>query len=451
MELGKNLVLILLFLSSISAFKSLNQQKHHISSNSKSLKYQSYSVEWTNHKKSHDVTAIFSNKDSKSIDDSTSEKTFEPFLNTLDSWNDKSFDSSKEESVQLPTINPIPQILLFAAVLAFLVYPAEPSYALPFDLKYGQLNPNWDRYFLAGGICCTISHTVSVPFDVVKTKKQANPDLSGLGVIPAFQQIIKNDGLSVLTKGFGPTLIGYFIQGSLKYGFYEIFKPFVAAAIHGGVTSPNSIASLMIAGIMADFIGALSLSPFEAARIRLVANPEYSSNLLDCMIKMTTAGGIASLFESFIPMLSKHLPYTAVQLSSYETITTSIYSYLQQNEVEDVSSWHVQVSFTAAAISAILSTLASQPGDTLMTLLNKSRPKLVNTVANDRITETVAETSSPSGIIRFMVSNAKDLGFKGLYVGTQARLLHVAIIVIVQLLVYDYIKLSCGLPITGGH
>jgi hypothetical protein len=40
-------------------------------------------------------------------------------------------------------------------------------------------------------------------------------------------------------------------------------------------------------------------------------------------------------------------------------------------------------------------------------------------------------------------------GWKGLFVGLQARLLHVSFFVSVQLLVYDYVKQLCGIPSTG--
>ena len=45
----------------------------------------------------------------------------------------------------------------------------------------------------------------------------------------------------------------------------------------------------------------------------------------------------------------------------------------------------------------------------------------------------------------------KEIGFKGLFKGTKARLLHVGVIVVSQLLVYDIIKASLGLQVTGSH
>lgn len=53
------------------------------------------------------------------------------------------------------------------------------------DLDFHDNNTRWNhltirtklvarRYFLAGGICCSFSHGVAVPFDVVKTRLQTS-------------------------------------------------------------------------------------------------------------------------------------------------------------------------------------------------------------------------------------------------------------------------------------
>jgi len=82
--------------------------------------------------------------------------------------------------------------------------------------------------------------------------------------------------------------------------------------------------------------------------------------------------------------------------------------------------------------------------------------------------------------LEVMYSGIKELGIKGLFlgkfslllsriilshyfecclpctplvyfVGTKARLLHVGVIVVIQLLTYDYVKQLCGIPVTGLH
>lgn len=82
----------------------------------------------------------------------------------------------------------------------------------------------FDRYwriFLAGGVCASLSHAGAVPLDVVKTRLQTSPEVYK-GILHAFTQIIQNEGAGMLFKGLGATVIGYSIQGSLKYGCYEV-------------------------------------------------------------------------------------------------------------------------------------------------------------------------------------------------------------------------------------
>ena len=46
-----------------------------------------------------------------------------------------------------------------------------------------------------------------------------------------------------------------------------------------------------------------------------------------------------------------------------------------------------------------------------------------------------------------MKDRIDEVGFKGLFIGTKARLLQVGVIVVVQLVLYDFIKQLCGIPI----
>jgi len=77
------------------------------------------------------------------------------------------------------------------------------------------------RIFLSGGVCASISHAGAVPLDVVKTRLQTDHE-KYKGIADAFVKIIQHEGVGMLMKGLGATLIGYSIQGSMKYGFYEV-------------------------------------------------------------------------------------------------------------------------------------------------------------------------------------------------------------------------------------
>ena len=76
--------------------------------------------------------------------------------------------------------------------------------------------------FIAGALCASLSHALAIPIDVVKTKQQLDDDLRGINPVEALRTIINREGMQSLIQGAGPTTLGYAVQGSLKYGLYEI-------------------------------------------------------------------------------------------------------------------------------------------------------------------------------------------------------------------------------------
>lgn len=70
---------------------------------------------------------------------------------------------------------------------------------------------------LAGGICCAVTHGALCPVDVVKTRIQLDPVTFNRGLIGGFKQIIEAEGPKGLLTGLGPTVVGYFIQGTFLH------------------------------------------------------------------------------------------------------------------------------------------------------------------------------------------------------------------------------------------
>lgn len=119
------------------------------------------------------------------------------------------------------------------------------------------------------------------------------------------------------------------------------------------------------------------------------------------------------------------------------------------------------ITTISAVIAAIISSIISQPGDTLLSFVNKST-KTNNTVMliNSEGKEIeVVSIPVERGIIKKDKVNALqiiydtsiELGVIGLFKGLQARLIHVIFIVVIQLLIYDSVKQLVGIPVTGFH
>merc|ERR1712167_51552 len=78
---------------------------------------------------------------------------------------------------------------------------------------------------IGGALACGLTHCAVTPLDLVKCRRQVNPDMypslvSGLRTVGAAD----GWGTRGLFTGGIPTLIGYSIQGCCKFGFYEMFK-----------------------------------------------------------------------------------------------------------------------------------------------------------------------------------------------------------------------------------
>ena len=211
------------------------------------------------------------------------------------------------------------------------------------------------RIFLSGGISAALSHTVSVPIDVVKTRQQARPDKydGPNGISGAALAIVEEEGPGSLFLGAGPTLIGYFVQGSLKYGLYDAFKPVVAAALP--VASPR-LAVLVCAAVVAEAIASTALCPLEAARIRIVCDPSYAGRSAPAALaKMIRGdGGIKAAFAGLTPCLLKMCPYTAGQLATYEASRAAVAS------AAPALATTLPVQLACATLAAVVSSLLSQ-------------------------------------------------------------------------------------------
>mmetsp|Transcript_2074 Transcript_2074/g.1926 ORF Transcript_2074/g.1926 Transcript_2074/m.1926 type:complete len:327 (-) Transcript_2074:90-1070(-) len=285
------------------------------------------------------------------------------------------------------------------------------------------------RFFVAGGVCAATSHGITTPIDVVKTRMQAEPEIYNKGISDATMSILKTDGPSALLGGLAPTVVGYGIEGAMKFGVYEMTKPLMAKLL----STKNTATAFIAASVIAGAVASVFLCPMESARIRIVTDEEYkdkslSSTLLQ-LIKQD--GGITGLFSGIYAMLSKQVPYTMAKQVSFDIVAGLLYKSLAQSgkSAEDLK-WAVSV--LSAFVASLFACMLSQPGDMILT-------------------ETYKNSSQQSfwGVVNNIYQTKGGVG--GFFTGTSARILHVSTIITSQLVIYDIVKQFLGLPATGSH
>ncbi|CAN0274655.1 unnamed protein product, partial [Phaeothamnion confervicola] len=250
------------------------------------------------------------------------------------------------------------------------------------------------------------------------------------------------------------------------------------------------LGELVVAAACADVVGSCALAPLEAARIRMVTLPGYASGLWQSLAKMAReetsgaagGGGAAALFRGLPAVLARQLPYTVTQLVSFELLSRGAAALLQRSDVAGYaasgmtatagkSALRFTLTLACALAAGVLSSLASQPGDALMSRVNAgghdhrrgggccsvggsaARTASVPCAAAAGGTPVAAEAAvaaataaapAPENLLSLLKHILCEEGVGGLFCGTSVRLLHVTAIVVVQLVVFDLVKVRIG-------
>ena len=312
-------------------------------------------------------------------------------------------------------------------------------------------NGGW-RYFLSGGICASFSHAIATPIDVIKTRQQVDEgdfvsstgtnsgdvqerqlqqqqqqQQHAKGVFTTISELLKKEGPGILLAGLGPTVVGYFFEGAFKFGIYELLKAPVQEVL------ASKFLAFIVAGTGAGVIASFVLCPMEALRIRLVSEPHFTEKgWIDGGLSIIENEGVQGLSKGITAMLSKQVPYTVVKQVSFDFFTSLFYSFSAVSVMlAGPASDNVKfgISITSAFIAAVLSCLASQPGDMLLSVVNAHQGK-------KKVSDFVKDIVSADGVA-------------GFFVGIKARMAHIVLIVTTQLVIYDAVKMLMGIALTG--
>lgn len=130
-------------------------------------------------------------------------------------------------------------------------------------------------------------------------------------MLASFRLVVRTEGLSALSTGFGPTFAGYFMQGALKFGGYEFFKQQSIDYLGLEKAREHRAAVYSVSAGCAEFFASIALCPLEATRIRLVSSPGFAKGLIGGLGKILGQEGVGALYSGFGPILFKQYVYTS--------------------------------------------------------------------------------------------------------------------------------------------
>lgn len=301
--------------------------------------------------------------------------------------------------------------------------------------KAGAIELYSAKYYAActvGGIlACGTTHTAVTPLDLVKCRRQVDPNLYK-GNFEAWGKIGRAEGVRGIFTGWGPTFAGYSVQGGFKYGGYEYFKHLYAQLVGEENAEKYKTSLYLTASASAEFFADIGLCPFEAVKVRMQTTiPPTFTGTFQGINSITAKEGTAGLYKGLYPLWGRQIPYTMMKFASFETIVAAIYDYLPGQKSDYGKGAQTAVAFTGGYLAGILCAIVSHPADVMVSKLNADR----------------APGESFGGAMSRIYSK---IGFGGLWNGLPVRIVMVGSLTGMQWLLYDSFKLFMGLPTTGG-
>lgn len=298
------------------------------------------------------------------------------------------------------------------------------------------------RYALAGSLCASLTHTVLVPLDVVKTRLQINEKYGYKGMVDAFIKIPKQEGISALFLGLAPTTVGYLLQGALKFGLFEWVRDKVVDSVGYETASKNKLPIYLLSSAIGEIAATIALCPWEAIRIRAVAqagpgSPKAASLYTTFNRILQNEGFMNGFYRGIGPILFKQVPYTMTQITVFSVLVEQFYGHLLPRRFgmkkEDLSTQQqLAVSIGCGTLAGAASAVVSHPPDTILSRINAYE-----------------NTTHESAVVR-MRRIVSELGFRGVWAGIGTRIFMVGTLSASMFLIYDSVKVMVGLPTTGG-
>jgi len=286
---------------------------------------------------------------------------------------------------------------------------------------------------LGGALACGLTHCAVTPLDLVKCRRQVNPDMYP-SLVSGLRTVGKADGWGTrgLFTGGVPTLIGYSIQGCCKFGFYEMFKD-VYASIAGDNADRFKVIGWAISSASAEVIADVGLCPWEALKVRMQTSKAgtFPLGLGEAFNQVKATEGTNGFYKGLAPLWARQIPYTVVKFVFFEKVVEFFYKNIFTAPKESYSkATQLSITFASGYTAGVLCAIVSHPADTMVSKLNAVK----------------TEGSTMDNVKKIY----GDIGFNGLWRGLGTRIIMIGTLTGLQWWIYDTFKTAVGLQTSGG-
>lgn len=330
--------------------------------------------------------------------------------------------------------SPLPPISKDEVLNRLGVNDSKPATSAGYKMAPGALTSayslgDYARFFTSGALCATLTHGAMTPIDVVKTRIQLEPKGSKESMLSMGRKIVSSEGPAGLLTGFGPTAVGYLIQGGAKFAGYEFFKK-KGVDWAGSQEAAQQYRQVIYLGgaSAAEVIATTLLTPLEAARIRLVSERGYAKGLVSAITRMGAEEGLAGFYAGYAPILCKQVPYAIGQFVTNEWAHTTVDAAISKEQrAKYGKAGEVTIQLGCGMVAGVAAAILSHPADTLLSKINKGGG---------------GKGSAMTKLFRL----ARETGPVGIWAGLGTRMLMTAFLVSGQFILFEQVGQLIGKP-----
>ena len=327
-------------------------------------------------------------------------------------------------------------------------------------------SPSFYISAFAGALACSLTHTMVIPLDLIKTRIQTDESFKSLSTSQVFRCIKSNEGWRGLVQGTSAVTTGYFLQGAAKFGIYDTLKRLLKQTLTDrGQWEHFKLPVYLGASVIAESVATILLCPMEVAKIAIMTkkyryhlDTEVSSKLLFVMDRVIKEGGKSALWQGLPWIMLRQVPYSCIKLASYDVISEQLMTLLtavkskwsdraalsaheeprvlqiappalltaaEEKEIHKPMGVQISSGIFAGVFAAVL----SQPADVLLSKICGSPGGAIDAAS-------CIVVSGPLDIMRVV----GELGWKGCFAGLQSRAAMVSTMTAVQFLIYEGAK-----------
>jgi solute carrier family 25 phosphate transporter 3 len=287
------------------------------------------------------------------------------------------------------------------------------------------------KCMMGGVLACGLTHTIITPLDIVKCRKQTNPEMyKSLG--DGLRVINQTEGFRGLTVGWQPTILGYSAQGFGKFGFYEIFKDVYKKIVGPANSERWRTTGFLISSACAEVIADFLLCPMESLKVRMQTSDKgtFPTNFGAGLAELQKEG-LFGFYKGITPLLMRQVPYTMVKFAAFEKTVEFFYKNIFTKGKKNYSkATQLSITFLSGYWAGIFCAIVSHPADTMVSKLNKVK--------------------SDEPVLNSIKKIYGDIGFNGLWRGLTTRIIMIGTLTGLQWWIYDSFKTAVGLQTTGG-